>query len=144
MLKNVVAAYIEVNNKFLIAQRADGKYRGLWEFPGGKIESGESDYTAIEREIKEELNLDVKAWSLIASTRYSQGSDSIFLKLYDCNYLGGDLTLKAHTDYKFITKNDINNYEWCPADYALLTYIRECENTNKFTIDNPNRRVLKK
>ncbi len=144
MLKNVVAAYIEINDKFLIAKRADGKFKGLWEFPGGKVESGESDEVALEREIKEELNLNVKPWSLIGSNVYRYGDNGILLKLYDCNYLGGDLTLNAHTDYKFITKEEINDYEWCPADYDLLTYIRVNEDTNKEVKENTKKRVLKK
>ena len=123
MMKNVVAAYIEMNNQFLIAKRADGKYKGLWEFPGGKVESGECDEKAVEREIREELNLDVKAKSLIASNYYDQGDKTILLKLYSCDLLGGDLELRAHSEAKYIHVEDINNYTFCPADVPLLNYL---------------------
>ena len=137
MLKNVVAAYIEVNDKFLIAQRANGKFRGLWEFPGGKVESGESDEKAIEREIKEELDIIIKAHELIGSTRYPMGDKELLLKLYRCSLPEGyqDIRLNAHIEAKFIAQNEINNYEFCPADYDLLTYVRKN--------DNVKRRVLK-
>ena len=137
MLKNVVAAYIEVNDRFLIAQRANGKFRGLWEFPGGKVESGESDEAATEREIKEELNLNIKAHELIGSTRYPMGDKELLLKLYRCSLPEGyqDIRLNAHTEAKFIGQDEINNYEFCPADYDLLTYVRKN--------DNVKRRVLK-
>jgi len=129
IMKSVVAAYIEVNDKFLIAQRADGKFKGKWEFPGGKNEPGECDEVAIQREIKEELNLDIKAHELMGSTYEDIPADSredkktIILKLYNCELLGGDLQLRAHSDYRFISKDEINNYELCTADYKLLNSV---------------------
>jgi 8-oxo-dGTP diphosphatase len=137
MMKNVVAAYIEINDKFLIGKRAEGKYKGLWEFPGGKVESCESDEAATEREIKEELNLNVKAHELIASSYYPAEDKTILLKLYRCDYLGGDMRLMAHSEAKFITKNEINDYEWCPADYDLLNYIKK-DNSPKKRLLTPN------
>ena len=133
MLKDVVAAYIELNDKFLIAQRANGKFKGLWEFPGGKVESGESDERAIEREIKEELDIIIKAHELIGSTRYPMGDKELLLKLYRCVLSEGYdvIRLNAHTDAKFISQDEINDYEFCPADYNLLTYIRKNDNVKK-------------
>ena len=129
ILTSVVAAYIEVDNKFLIAQRAEGKFKGKWEFPGGKNEPGECDEIALQREIKEELNLDIKAHCLMDGTYEEIKADNkedkktIILKLYNCELLGGDLKLRAHTDYKFISKDEINNYEFCAADYRLLNSV---------------------
>ena len=129
LMKSVVAAYIEVEGKFLIAQRANGKFAGKWEFPGGKVESGESDDIAIQREIKEELNLDVKALGLMGSTTEDIVADNkedkktILLKLYECKLLDGDLRLSVHSDYRFISKNEVNNYVFCEADYRLLSCV---------------------
>ena len=120
---NVVSAYIEIDNKFLIAQRKSGKFKGLWEFPGGKVEIGETDEMAIEREIKEELEIDVKAHEFMASNIHYLPNKTIFLKLYRCEYITGQIKLNDHLDYRFIDKSEINNFEFCPGDIPIINEI---------------------
>ena len=122
-MTDVVAALIEKDGKYLIAQRAHGTYNGCWEFPGGKIEEGESPKDAIE--IKEELELTVKAHDLVGISNYTGLNRPIRLMLYECEYVSGDITLNQHSDYKFVTKDELDNYEYCDADVYFIDIIKK-------------------
>lgn len=124
MLK-VVAALVKKDNKYLIARRiyGDPESQGKWEFPGGKIEPGESEEHAVERELKEEFDIEVKAKRYITNSIYSYTARTIDLRLYECDYISGDFKLNDHSEYKFITKEELKNYDYCPADKALVEYL---------------------
>ena len=121
----VVAALIEKENKVLIAKRATGTddVKGKWEFPGGKVEKGENEFIAIEREIKEEFELNVKANKFIINNEHEYPDKVVDLRLYKCEYLSGEFKLHAHTEYLWIDKNDLLKYDLCPADIPLAEYI---------------------
>lgn len=123
----VVAALIKKNNKYLIARRSTGSadVLGKWEFPGGKVEPGESEEHAIEREIKEEFEMDIKAVKYITNNVCEYPSKIIDLRLYECKYLSGDFHLHDHSEYKFVNKNKIINYDLCPADIPLAEFVKE-------------------
>ena len=123
----VVAALINKDNKYLIARRSTGSEEvlGKWEFPGGKVESDETGKHAIEREIKEEFEMDIKALEFITSNICEYPTKIIDLKLYECEYLSGDFHLHDHSEYKFVDKNEITKYDLCPADIPLAKYIKE-------------------
>ena len=123
----VVAALIEKNNKYLIAKRSTGSedVLGKWEFPGGKVESNETEMEALEREIKEEFEMDVKAIKFITNNICQYPSKTIDLKLYECKYMSGDFKLHDHSEYKFVDINEILKYDLCPADIPLAKYIKE-------------------
>jgi len=123
----VVAALINKNNKFLIAKRSTGSKEliGKWEFPGGKVETNENEMDAIEREIKEEFELNIKAKKFLTNNIYKYPSKEIDLRLYDCEYISGSFKLHDHSDYKFVDKTEITNYDLCPADIPLANYIKE-------------------
>lgn len=125
----VVAGYIIKNNKILIARRKTGDEEvfGKWEFPGGKVEIGEDEYYAIEREIQEEFDLDIKAHYFITNTIHKTKNKEIDLRLYYCTYEEGKIKLHDHFEYKWISKKDILNYDLTPADTILAKYIKEME-----------------
>ena len=122
---NVVCALIEKDNKVLIARRSTGDESvfGKWEFPGGKVKDKESEFTAIEREIKEEFELDIKATEYITHNVCVYPNKTVDLKLYRCNYISGNFKLHDHSEYKYAKKEDILKYDLCKADIPLAEYI---------------------
>ena len=123
----VVAALIEKNNKYLIARRSTGSSDviGKWEFPGGKVEKDETEEKAIEREIKEEFEMDIKAIRFLTNNVCEYPSKTIDLRLYECKYLSGKFHLHDHSEYVFANKNEIINYDLCPADIPLAEFVKE-------------------
>lgn len=123
----VVAALIKKNNKYLIARRATGSedVLGKWEFPGGKVEKNESEEHAIEREIKEEFEMNIKAKRFIINNICEYPSKTIDLRLYECKYISGEFHLHDHFEYKFVKKEEIVNYDLCPADIPLAKYVKK-------------------
>ena len=123
----VVAALIKKDNKYLIARRSTGspEVLGKWEFPGGKVEKNESELHAIEREIKEEFDLDIQAIKFITNNICEYPDKTIDLRLYECKYISGEFRLHDHYEYKFVDKNDILNYDLCPADIPLAKCVKE-------------------
>lgn len=122
----VVAALIEKNNKYLIVRRSTGAedVLGKLEFPGGKVGSNETEEQAIEREIKEEFEMDVKAERFLTNNIYEYPSKTIDLRLYECKYISGEFHLHYHSEYAFVDKYEIINYDLCPADIVLADYIK--------------------
>lgn len=123
----VVAALIKKDNNYLIAKRSTGDPNvfGKWEFPGGKVKENESEEHAIEREIKEEFEMDIKAIKFITNNICEYPTKTIDLRLYECEYLSGDFKLHDHSEYKFVNKEDIMKMELCPADIPLAKYVKE-------------------
>ena len=123
----VVAALIEKEGKYLIARRASGDENvlGKWEFPGGKVEPNEDELTAIEREIREEFELEVKAIKFITNNVCESPTRIVDLRLYECKYVSGEFKLHDHFEKKYVDKEEIINYDLCPADIPLAEYIRE-------------------
>ncbi len=123
----VVAALIEKDNKCLIARRSTGSQDvlGKWEFPGGKVEKSETEEHAIEREIKEEFEMNIKATKFLTNNVCEYPSKTIDLRLYECKYLSGEFHLHDHSEYLFVDKNDIINYDLCPADIPLAEFVKE-------------------
>ena len=123
----VVAALIEKDGKYLIARRSTGSedVMGKWEFPGGKVEKDETEEKAIEREIKEEFEMDIKAIRFLTNNVCEYPSKTIDLRLYECKYLSGKFHLHDHSEYVFANKNEIINYDLCPADIPLAEFVKE-------------------
>lgn len=124
---SVVAALIwNDNDEFLICQRPDNKARAsLWEFVGGKLEEGETDFDALRRECKEELDILVKPIDLFQSVEHNYPDIDILLNLYNCTIESGEPKLLEHKDLKWIKKDEIDNYEFCPADYEILDNLKK-------------------
>ena len=123
----VVAALIVRDNKVLIAKRSTGDPNvfGKWEFPGGKVKENESEEHAIEREIKEEFEMDIKANKFLINNICEYPSKTIDLRIYECEYISGEFHLHDHSEYKFVNKEDILKYDLCPADIPLAEYVKE-------------------
>ena len=123
----VVAALIEKDGKYLIARRSTGDENvlGKWEFPGGKVQENETEEHAIEREIKEEFELNIKAIRFVTNSIYEYPGKTIDLRLYECKYLSGEFHLHDHSEYKFVKKEDIVKYDLCPADIPLAEYVKK-------------------
>lgn len=121
----VVAALIKKNNNVLIARRSTGDENvlGKWEFPGGKVEPNETEGHAIEREIKEEFELDIKANKYITNNVCEYPTKTVDLRLYECEYISGEFKLHDHSEYKWVNINELLNYDLALADIPLAKYI---------------------
>ncbi|MCF0261053.1 MAG: (deoxy)nucleoside triphosphate pyrophosphohydrolase, partial [Erysipelotrichaceae bacterium] len=113
----VAAALIWDDDRFMICQRPAHKARGLlWEFPGGKLEAGEDGPAALIRECQEELDVTLAVDELYMSVPHDYPDIFIELLLYHARIDHGDLKLLEHVDLKWITPEEIDQYEFCPAD----------------------------
>ena len=123
----VVAALIKKEDKILIAKRSTGDKNvlGKWEFPGGKVEKDENEKVAIEREIKEEFELKIKAEKYITNNICNYPTKVVDLRLYRCKYISGGFKLHDHSEYVWIDANNILDYDLAPADIPLAKYIKE-------------------
>ena len=123
----VVAALIKKDGKVLIAKRSTGdtSVLGKWEFPGGKVEINESEQSAIEREIKEEFEMNVKAKSFIVNNICEYPNKIVDLRLYECSYIDGDFKLHDHSEYAWVDISELFEYDLAKADIPLAKYIKE-------------------
>ncbi|MBV0842268.1 pyrimidine (deoxy)nucleoside triphosphate diphosphatase [Serratia liquefaciens] len=119
---DVVAAIIEKNGKILLAQRdADSDQAGLWEFPGGKVEAGESQPQALARELDEELGIVASVGNYVASNTWQQTERVIRLHAWRVEAFSGELQNRCHADFVWITPEQAFDYPLAPADVPLLT-----------------------
>lgn len=117
----VVCAIIQINDKILAVQRSKSMKLPLkWEFPGGKIEDNESEIDCIQREIKEELDIEIEVGKRLTPSIYSYPDFSIELIPYISTYLKGKLTLKEHKQFLLLTKNELKDLDWAEADVAIV------------------------
>lgn len=120
----VSAAIIEKDGKVLIAQRPGDKSQGYkWEFPGGKVESGETAEESLKREIKEELNIDIKVKALLGENIYEYPSGIIKLIGFYSEWISGDLKMHEHKSLKWVTVDELKSYDFAPADMAFVTFL---------------------
>lgn len=120
----VAAALIKKDGKFLICQRPAHKTRGLlWEFVGGKLEKGESKEQALIRECKEELDITVKPKGVFMELVHEYPDMTVELTVFNANIESGEITLLEHNDAKWITPDEIVQYDFCPADKDILDAI---------------------
>ena len=122
--ENVVAAIIKKDNSYLIAQRNRNKYMGLkWEFPGGKVESDETFYEALSREIQEELNIKINVYKKIAEEKYKDGQIDIILHYYLCSEKSGTTRLNEHENMAWVEKKDFDKYAFVEGDGNVLSLL---------------------
>lgn len=120
----VTAAIIRKDNKILICQRAgDDECPMLWEFPGGKLEDGETLEQCIIREIKEELSLEIKVIDVYKETIYRYDGKEIHFTFFNGEIVGGQMTLNVHNDAKWVTCEQMKEYKFMPADVEIADNI---------------------
>lgn len=126
----VVAAVIKSKNKVgqsavFATQRGYGDFKGFWEFPGGKIEAGETPHQALVREIREELDIEIEVGDRLDTIEYDYPTFHLSMDCYFCNIKSGNLVLLEHTAAKWLTKDTLNSVEWLPADITLIEKIKK-------------------
>ena len=121
----VVAAIIQKENKILATKRGYGEFINMWEFPGGKIESGETKEQALVREIKEELNIEISVDKFAIDIEYQYPNFYLFMSCFMCSIKEGSIELLEHNDGKWITKEELNTLNWLPADIDAFNYLKE-------------------
>lgn len=121
----VVAAIIKNEDKILATKRGYGEFINMWEFPGGKIESGETKEQALVREIKEELNIEISVDKFAIDIEYQYPNFYLFMSCFMCSIKEGSIELLEHNDGKWITKEELNTLNWLPADIDAVNYLKE-------------------
>ena len=121
----VVAAVIRKGDKIFATQRGYGELKGGWEFPGGKIEDGETPEQALVREIKEELDTDINVRELIDTIEYDYPNFHLSMDCFWCEIVQGGLELKEHEAAKWLAKDELYGVDWLPADVGLIEKIKK-------------------
>ena len=117
----VVAAVIIKNGKILITQRPEGKRQAnFWEFPGGKIEEGEAPQTALQRELREELDITINVGVLVASVLHRYDWGKVEIQAYLCEWTGGQIKHLEVKDHRWVTPVNLANYDILPADFPII------------------------
>ena len=117
----VTAAIIRQNNQILICRRGPGgNCAYLWEFPGGKLEPGESLEECIIRECQEELEITISVKDIFAETTYQYPDKEIAFTFYNAEIIGGTMKVNAHEEIRWVLAEELKNYEFCPADVKIV------------------------
>ena len=122
---NVVAAVIKKGNKILATQRGYGEFKDGWEFPGGKIEAGESPDEALVREIKEELNAQIKVDQKLGTVEYDYPHFHLNMQCFLCSLISDERSLLEHEDMKWLTAATMDHVDWLPADVEMAQKVKE-------------------
>ena len=122
---NVVAAIIIKDNKVFATQRGYGDFKDGWEFPGGKVEEGETPKEALAREIREELAADVRVGRLFDTVEHDYPDFHLSMECYICEIAAGEMVLKEHEAAKWLARDELDTVDWLPADRGLIEKLRE-------------------
>ena len=122
----IIKAVSEKGEPIIFAtQRGYGDFKGGWEFPGGKIEEGETPQEALVREIKEELESEIAVGELIDTIEYDYPTFHLSMDCFWCEIVSGDLVLTEHEAAKWLTKDELDSVAWLPADVTLIERIKD-------------------
>ena len=120
----VVAAIIQRDGAYFATQRGYGEFEGMWEFPGGKIEPGERPEAALQREIQEELDIDITISRFLCTTDYDYPSFHLTMHCYLCEIKSGEIELREHKSARWLTAETLDSVEWLPADKEIVSPLR--------------------
>lgn len=129
VVAGVICDSIKKKQKIFATAREYGEFQGQWEFPGGKIEEGETSKQALIREIKEELDAEVKVYDLIDTIEYDYPNFHLLMDCFWCEIVKGGLMLKEHEAARWLNKDELNSVQWLPADLTLIEKISEVMKT---------------
>ena len=126
--RQVVAAVLRRDGRVLIARRRKGqRFEGLWEFPGGKIEAGETPEDALERELKEELGIVTRAGAFLCSNRHDYGEFAVELLAYEASYISGEMVLTDHQEVAWVAPQELPGYRFPEADGPIVRMLEGSE-----------------
>ena len=120
----VVAAVIAEEGRIFATQRGYGEFKDGWEFPGGKIEEGETPQQALVREIQEELDTEVEVGDLLGTVEYDYPTFHLSMQCFLCRIKSGRLNLKEHEAARWLAEDELDSVDWLPADIEVLDWIR--------------------
>ncbi|MCI7708418.1 MAG: 8-oxo-dGTP diphosphatase MutT [Sutterella parvirubra] len=121
----VVAAVIRDGGRILATERGYGDFKGGWEFPGGKMEPGETPEAAVVREIEEELRVTVRPTAFIETVEYDYPTFHLTMHCFMCEVVSGEITLTEHLAMKWLTKETLETVDWLPADVSVVRKLEE-------------------
>lgn len=121
----VVAAIIRDQDRIFATQRGYGEFKDGWEFPGGKIEEGETSENALIREIREELDTEISVGEKITCVEYDYPKFHLSMDCFWVEIVSGDLVLKEHEAAKWLSREELDSVDWLPADLELIEKIKE-------------------
>lgn len=119
----VVAAVIVKDGEFFATQRGYGEWKDWWEFPGGKVEEGESPEDALKREILEELGCEISVDKYLLTVEYDYPAFHLSMHCYICSLVSGKLELREHEAARWLTKAGSRSVRWLPADVEVVNYL---------------------
>lgn len=120
----VVAAIILKDDKIFATQRGYGDFKDWWEFPGGKIEAGETSEEALKREIREELSTEISVDEFLCTVEYDYPAFHLTMHCYLCSLLTEALHLNEHEAARWLSKDELESVEWLPADWGVVRRLR--------------------
>ena len=121
---NVAAAVILDGERILAVERGYGNYMGYWEFPGGKIEEGETGSDALHRELREELDCEVRIVEELQNVEWDYPEFHLSMQCFLCHLISG-FTLKEHLHYRWLSAKELNDVKWLPADLSVIEEIKK-------------------
>lgn len=123
---HVVAAIItDASGRIFATQRGYGEWKDWWEFPGGKIEPGETPEEALRREIREELDIHITVGRLLATVEYDYPAFHLSMQCFLCTLPTGTPHLLEHEDARWLTREDLDSVRWLPADESIIKQLRD-------------------
>lgn len=119
----VVTAILHRGGAYFVTQRGYGEFDGMWEFPGGKLEPGETPEEALVREIREELATEISVDRFVTTLEWDYPTFHLSMRCYLCSVISGSLTLLEHEAAAWLDREHLHSVKWLPADYVILDEI---------------------